>query len=176
MILSIDEATLEDQKAIEEIFFESSSIKDFKDEKEKIDFKFKYLDYYKDKKFFFYKKHQEVLGYICGVLKTSENMFDLYPYYKELNPSLLERFPSHLHINLSKKSRGRGIGSLLIEHFIQSLKREKICGVHIFTGTKSRNISFYEKNSFGFALSVRYHKSLIKFMAREISSSITPYI
>jgi GNAT superfamily N-acetyltransferase len=42
----------------------------------------------------------------------------------------LDLYPAHLHINLRKGERGRGIGRGLMERYLQQLKEEGIPGVH----------------------------------------------
>ena len=130
------------------IFFESSSVKEFTDENSKAEFLYKYLGYYKVNypEFFLVATFEnQVLGYICGSpssLNDSE-LLELLPHFSVFK-DLYDDFPAHLHINLTEASRGRGIGSELIQRF------ESICSVsvHLITSPTARNRDFYNKNGY----------------------------
>lgn len=46
-------------------------------------------------------------------------------------PGLLNRWPSHLHLNLDPSARGRGLGKALIERFFQHARQKGSSGVHL---------------------------------------------
>ena len=66
---------------------------------------------------------------------------------KHLYPTMdLNKFPTHLHINVDKNWRGYGIGIRLMQMFLDQLTYLKIPGVHL--GTSSENVvacQLYEK-------------------------------
>jgi ribosomal protein S18 acetylase RimI-like enzyme len=64
-------------------------------------------------------------------------------------------YPAHLHMNMKEGFRSMGIGSMLMSAFLDYLKANNICGVHL--GTTSYNrlaIPFYKK--WGFRLVSRH--------------------
>jgi GNAT superfamily N-acetyltransferase len=167
-ILSLVES-LEYWDRVVDIFYESSYKKEFNSEIEKNDFLYKYLGIYKDKYpdlFLVAVKNEEVLGYICGVhdSKLETSLYDLLPHYS-LFEDLYAKYPAHLHINLSSKSRGLGVGSILIEAF-EELSSSG--GIHLITGPKARNRSFYLKNNYSFEC-IREFKGLeLLFMGKTL--------
>ena len=56
----------------------------------------------------------------------------LYSYFKgEFNvPDFSREYPATLHINIASEYRGKMIGSLLVNHFLQFLKEKKVKGIH----------------------------------------------
>ncbi|MDB2447332.1 GNAT family N-acetyltransferase [bacterium] len=152
--------------AIDDIFFESSAKKTFKDQAERDSFKYKYLGYYLEHhpELFLvcYDENQwkaagpsnELLGYICGspdTLKDTE-LVELNPYL-EIFKTEYESYPAHLHINCHARARGKGIGSRLISSFESSLKNFEVNGIsvkglHLITSPEARNVGFYERNGY----------------------------
>lgn len=152
-----------------EIFFESSSKKVFKSDTEKNDFLYKYLGFYKDKYpniFLVALMDDKVLGYICGARdsKFENELYDFLPHYS-LFEDLYEKFPAHLHINLSQNSRGLGVGSKLIEAFEEIVSTS---GVHLITGPKARNRSFYLKNNYTFECLREFRGLELLFMGKTL--------
>ncbi|MEI6649063.1 MAG: GNAT family N-acetyltransferase [Actinomycetes bacterium] len=67
----------------------------------------------------------------------------------EVNPELMDKYPSHLHIDLIGTAQGQGLGRVLMEHLLAALKGADTCGVHL--GVAKLNvygIKFYEKTGF----------------------------
>lgn len=131
------------------IFFETSAKKSFKDLNEKRSFQFNYLDYYLEKfpQFCFYAiKENRVLGYIVASSNSNYhfNQMDYYHYFEKF----LTKYPSHLHINCSSLSQGQGVGSKLWQELRGTLISNQIHSLHIITTRSSRNVGFYQKNSF----------------------------
>ena len=134
---------------VQEIFYESSSKKEFSSLKEREEFEWKYLGYYiatypdfcwvavDDKK---------VLGYLVSSPETATNEF-----YR-LQPHLLTfeneyaKFPAHLHMNMHFLSRGRGVGTMLMKKCLSFLVLQGVKGLHILTGKDSGNRAFYSKS------------------------------
>lgn len=136
-----------------EIFFESSGISQFKDQKHQDDFRYKYLDYYLKKfpeLFFVMVENQKILGYVCGAYISSEceELYEKISHY-QLFSDLYSQYPAHLHINTHHLARGKGIGAMLLKQFIDSIRKDcETYGVHIITSATSRNVNFYLKNGF----------------------------
>lgn len=59
-------------------------------------------------------------------------------------PALLARFPSHLHINLLPRLRGRGLGRALMRRWLHAVRARGSTGAHLAVGTaNARAIGFY---------------------------------
>lgn len=136
---------------MDEIFFEASTKKKFKDIKEKEAFNWKYLGFYLShypEFAWLALKDDKVLGYVVGMPFTQDP--SLYQIQPHLIPFADEfkSFPAHLHINCHESSRGLGIGKSLTLKLIEQLKSQHIPGLHIMTGPKSENQMFYSKLGF----------------------------
>jgi ribosomal protein S18 acetylase RimI-like enzyme len=60
-----------------------------------------------------------------------------------------ERFPAHLHINMTPHFRGAGVGRALIERFINRLRESRISGVHaVVGGDNQRAQAFFSREGF----------------------------
>jgi GNAT superfamily N-acetyltransferase len=147
--------TFDFHEQVSEIFFESSTKKDFSDLREKKAFAWKYLDFY----ITHYPQYlwvaldgQNVLGYILGMPFTLDSsLYSIQPHLKKFE-NLFSDFPAHLHINCHHEARGKGIGGKLVQRFIEQLNGVGLSGVHIMTGAESRNRDFYRKLGFHFEL------------------------
>jgi GNAT superfamily N-acetyltransferase len=131
-------------------FFATAVKKDFATEKEKKEFRYKYLDYYFEKYveyFFVAVEKDKVLGYVCGVPDSSSanELYQLVSYYS-LFESFFEKFSAHLHMNTDPVAQGKGVGGKLIEKFKESVW-PKASGLHIITAPDARNVSFYLKHN-----------------------------
>lgn len=143
---------------LKEIFFESSSKKDFKDKAEKEAFYDKYLGfyltYYAD--FFWVAEADKILGYLAGSPSTDDSrLHQIQPHLKVFE-SYFKDYPAHLHINLHSEARGMGLGGKLVNEFKKQLQESKITGLHIMTGTDSRNKSFYQRLGFDFEVTLNF--------------------
>ncbi len=56
---------------------------------------------------------------------------------------LKDRYPAHLHMNLSAGHRGRGTGRLLLARYWERLRAERIPGVHVHCGEAP--VGFYRR-------------------------------
>lgn len=168
IIRNFEEKDLPEMK---QIFFESSTKKDFNNEDEKEAFYQKYLGYYV--KHFpdlaFVALKDKVLGYVVAApVSDSSDLFKIQPHL----PLFQEEFaiyPAHLHINCHRESRGQGIGSKLILEIEKKLKELRITGVHIMTGPLSENRSFYKKLGFDHTIEQNFHGSPILLMGKSLS-------
>ncbi len=156
-----------------EIFFESSTKKDFKDEEERRAFHWKYLGYYLSTypQYAWVALDKGVLGYLVGtpVSDTSE-LVSLQPHLAAFK-EFYSDYPAHLHINCHARSRGLGIGTLLTLKFIEQLQNEKCKGLHIMTGVGSANCSFYRKLGFDFEQEKPFGTAAIYFMGKSLTDN-----
>jgi GNAT superfamily N-acetyltransferase len=81
------------------------------------------------------------------------------PAFVDLSP-----YPAHLHINTRSDMRGKGIGTALMETYLNQLREEKISGVHLETTSMNKiAVPWYEKLGFKLLLSWKtdlYRKSV----------------
>lgn len=140
---------------VDEIFFESSSKKDFKDAQEKAAFNWKYLGFYLahyPEYAWLALQEGKVLGYILGMPFTHDpSLYGIQPHLKAFEEQF-QNFPAHLHINCLHEARGKGIGKQLTLRLLNQLQGQGIKGLHIMTGPLSENRHFYEKLGFDFTL------------------------
>ncbi len=138
---------------VREIFFESSSKKEFKNLQEKNQFEWKYLGFYLGH-YPAYAwvaiENDKVLGYVLGMPWTQDpTLYEIQPHLKAFE-NLYSDFPAHLHINCHSQSRGKGIGKILVKKCLGQMIENNILGLHIMTGPASDNRVFYQKLGFSF--------------------------
>lgn len=170
LIVPFEEKYLSEMR---EIFFESSTKKDFKDEAEKEAFFQKYLGFYLTHfpDLAYVAVGDRVLGYVvCAPISDGSELWKIQPHMKEFQDQLND-FPAHLHINCHHESRGMGVGSKLILEIEKQLKALKITGLHIMTGPDSPNKAFYKKLGFTHLIEQNFHGSPILFMGKPLSDN-----
>lgn len=162
--------TKEISSQLDEIFFESSMKKEFRDEAERKEFQWKYLGFYLAHypEYVWVAYSKKVLGYVLGMPVTKNP--DLYKIQPHLKPfeDLFEKYPAHLHINCHFEARGLGVGSKLILAFEAQMRSLNLAGVHILTAPNSLNRSFYLKNGFTFESERLFGQNPILFMGRNL--------
>ncbi len=153
---------------IREIFFESSTKKEFKDNEEKELFFEKYLGYYltHHPELTFIALDKKVLGYIVAAPDSNASGLHALQPHLGVFKKYFNKFPAHLHINCHHESRGLGVGGLLILALENKLKSLNILGVHIMTGADSINRKFYQKSGFDFEAVESFRDSSILFMGK----------
>ena len=106
-------------------------------------------------------------GYLAGCLDNPAHnpRFTDIGYYASFAP-LCDLYPCHLHINLDEHYRNRGIGSALIAAFVAQAASAGRSGIHVVTGERARNVSFYEKNEFRPLATARWNDADAVFMGR----------
>jgi ribosomal protein S18 acetylase RimI-like enzyme len=141
------------KQQLSEIFFESSSKKDFLNQEDKDKFFWKYMGFYLTHyPEFTFIAHADfkVLGYILGMpFSHDPSLYEIQPHMKTFEEEFQE-YPGNLHINCHVDSRGMGLGEKLITQFEEFLKVNGCLGYHAMTGPESRNKSFYKKLGFEF--------------------------
>ncbi len=139
------------ESQIRDIFFMTSSKKEFHSQKEKEEFEWKYLGFYL-KNFpdfsWICVDANIVVGYILGIpYSQNEDLYKIQPHLKQFESYFVD-YPAHLHINCRPEAQGKGVGKQLIMTLLNQLSEQKIRGVHIMTGTTSLNRHFYLKMGF----------------------------
>lgn len=139
---------------IKNIFFETSSRTNFESETQKQKFFQIWTDFYfthETKNIFLaIDEEDKVLGYLTGCFDTAGSLEKLVNTSKSYNLffDLYPQFPAHLHVNVSEIAQGKGIGSELVEIFIENCTTLGLAGVHIITSPTASNIAFYKKRNF----------------------------
>jgi len=140
---------------VSEIFFEASTKKDFKDQKEKDAFFWKYVGFYLvnfPQYAWLAINEGKVLGYVLGAPKTQDpNLYAIQPHLEAFEEHFTA-YPAHLHINCHADARGQGVGKRLLLKLLSQLKVQGIRGLHIMTGPTSDNKAFYQKMGFDFEI------------------------
>jgi len=149
MAVVIRAATPADWQGVVEIFWETTTKRDFADINARVAFQNRYLETYREQCVFVAVDGEEVRGYLVGVTDTLG-----HPEILEQNPhmALFEpfytRYPAHLHINCTEEVRGQGVGGLLLAAFESHLRSTAVCGVQLITSATARNVGFYCKNGY----------------------------
>lgn len=155
---------------VREIFFESSTRKEFKSEEEKEAFFYKYVGLYLKHypEFALIAVTDRVLGYIVGAPESStEELYQVQPHLKNF-ASHYQKYPAHLHINCHHDARGMGVGGMLVANLEERFKTHKIHGFHIMTGPNAKNKSFYKKLGFDYEVVEDFQGSPILLMGRDL--------
>lgn len=134
------------------IFFEASATRSFESLSAQEAFRERWLGRYlthDDSWFYVAFAGTRAAGYLAGCLDDpalTGRFKDIW-YFAEL-ADLTRSYPAHLHVNLDPEFRSAGVGSRLIEGFAADAAAAGVAGVHVVTGAKSRNRSFYGRNGF----------------------------
>jgi GNAT superfamily N-acetyltransferase len=170
----MDEANWKSLLAIvESIFFDTSTVQIFADEKTRNSFKAKWLDRYLEHyidSFFIARADDGVLiGYLAGCLENPalNLLFDDLGYYKAFAPYCAS-YPCHLHINVAAEYRNHGVGAALIEAFATQALNAQAPGMHIVTNEGARNIRFYERIKFRVLSTTDSSGARVVFMGRQL--------
>jgi len=90
----------------------------------------------------------KVLGYLTGCSDSIRAMNELSVPGFAIFHDLFLAFPAHLHINFHPDARGKGLGSILMNHYMNFLKLNNVMGVHLITSPDAQNVSFYSRLGF----------------------------
>lgn len=162
--LSLEKEVIEQ---VEDIFFLSSSVKNFESPERKQTF-FKrwcgdYISSYPND-FFVVLEGKKVLGYLSGCSDSSAALKILNVPGLTVFADQFERFPAHLHINFHPDARGKGLGSLLVQHYIKVLKEKEIKGLHLVTSPDALNVNFYLRLGFNHTITRELNSMSLYFM------------
>lgn len=145
---------------VERIFFESSNTQDFASIADRNAFLARWLGRYlrldRDNIFLAVAKDRELQGYLTGCLdsKASRDLYREFRFYDLFDP-FIKTYPAHLHVNVLRRCRNKGVGAHLIDVFIDQCRQNSIPGVHVVTAPLARNVRFYRRC--GFEPAARVH-------------------
>ncbi len=151
-IASIDEPPEEEEieQQLTDIFFATSTRKAFVDLAEKESFQHRWLDryFYRYRSVCFFARNPDrrPIGYVvgCPVDPRGVPCFSDVTYFAAF-ADLLDRYPAHLHVNVSAERQGEGIGRALVARAVEACRAEGASGVHVVTAADAANIGFYGK-------------------------------
>lgn len=158
--------------SLKEIFFLSTSKKEFDSPEHKELFFEKwcgdYLNLYPQLVFLVFI-NDRLMGYLTGVEDTNSALVHLRVPGINLYKDLYDVFPAHLHINFHPDSRGMGLGTKLVQHFENYLRKSNVIGLHLVTSPDALNVTFYERLGFNKKF-VRNHSGYqVMLMGKELS-------
>ena len=174
-ILSLDSFDIESiqiiLKKVEEIFFLSSSLKDFSSIDRRQAFYKRWCGDYQNlypHEFFIVMEKDNVLGYLSGCCDSTKALSEISVPGFTVFKDLFNVFPAHLHINFHPDARGKGIGSLLINHYLNYLKLNNVVGVHLVTSPDAQNVKFYSRLGFVRTETRDFNGASLYFMGHEL--------
>lgn len=137
---------------LDAIFFSASVTQEFASPSVRDAFRERWLGRYleQDPDWFYVALVEErAVGYLAGCVDdpARASRFADIGYFASF-ADLTRNYPAHLHINLDQNYRNGGLGTRLIERFADDAARAGARGVHVVTGARSRNRSFYNRNGF----------------------------
>lgn len=140
----------EDVKEIREIFFQTSTKKDFPSNEAREAFYYKYVGFYLKTfpEFAFVAKESRILGYVLGASHSNLPELEIIQPHLNIFQSEIKDYPAHLHINCLSGFQGKGLGSQLVMRMCDLFSSQKIKGIHIITSVDASNQFFYAKLGF----------------------------
>ncbi len=149
-----------DREQLEKIFFDNSLIKSFKslDEREKFFDRWcgQYLSNYPTQ-FYLALIEGKLVGYLAGHTNSTRAIDELKIPGYDLFKDYYGQYPAHLHINCDVHHQGLGIGTKLMNAFMDELRDKEIPGVNIITSIGAKNSGFYASLGFDI-IDFREHK------------------
>ncbi len=160
-------------RALEEIFFESSSRTEFASASERERFYRRWTHFYLTRcqtDVWFHQDGQgDISGYLTGCRDSgaARDLFDELPAYA-LFETYFPAFPAHLHVNCRADRRGQGIGAALVEAFAADCRSAGLAGVHLVTAPGARNVGFYHRLGFTRRESRPFGNRTLLFLGRPL--------
>ncbi len=158
---------------VREIFFLSTSKKEFESDKHRDHF-FKiwcgdYVDHFEDQFFIFEDENQNVGGYLSACFDSQKAMNKLNVPKYDVFSDLFSSFPAHLHINFHPRMRGLGCGSVLVGYVEKVLIQNNILGFHLVTSPDAKNVSFYKRLGFEEIIDRKIGDYTLRFMGKKLT-------
>jgi GNAT superfamily N-acetyltransferase len=164
----------EAEAEIAAIFFETSATQSFVDEAVRAAFRERWLGRYlahdAERVFVAREEGGAIVGYLAGALDDpaqAGRFGDLA--FMQAFATLTQRYPAHLHVNLTARARGRRLGEQLVERFVNDVQAAQLPGVHVVTGRGVRNVGFYNRLGFAERGSLPTANGAMVFLGREVA-------
>ncbi|MGD9667944.1 MAG: GNAT family N-acetyltransferase [Hyphomicrobiaceae bacterium] len=168
------------QHPLDSIFFEASHTKTFESTALRDAFRMRWLGRYLEARpdlahilFVGGRIAPETLaGYVIGAHDdpARTDRYDDIGYF-HLLADVTPLYPAHLHINLRHDMRGLGLGSVLVERFVEDVSAAGLPGVHVVTGAGLRNVGFYRRNGFTFEHGFGWKGKELVFLGRSAGAN-----
>ncbi len=165
---------------IEEIFFLSSTVRQFPSAKEKQTFLESWTGYYREDEpehvYLSLGAGGRVAGYLAGCRDSgsARRLYRDIDSYR-LFDDLFDAYPAHFHVNCHPERRRCGIGSALVAAFVAACVEEGVGGVHVVTAAVADNVAFYRKCGLEFAVSRPWGDRELLFLGRRLRAGAAPY-
>lgn len=156
---------------IEEIFFEASSLKNFSSPERKDAFYKRWCKDYQTlypEEFFVMMDGEFVQGYLSGCRDSKASLAKLEVPGPVVFADLFNDFPAHLHINFHSSLRGKGLGSKLVNDYVERLKESHCPGLHLITSPDALNVPFYERLGFSYQVEREFNGMKLLFMGKKL--------
>jgi GNAT superfamily N-acetyltransferase len=133
---------------LDDIFFKSSVKRDFRTYEEQQHFREisfgRYIAHHRDSFFVALNGGGRAVGYLAGCLEnpTKLDHFSDIMYFSCID-DICQNYPAHLHVNVAEHYRGYGLGTALVERFVNWAEIHSVPGIQIVTSSISRSIPFY---------------------------------
>jgi GNAT superfamily N-acetyltransferase len=138
---------------IDNIFFESSAKRDFRNEEEKQSFREaslgRYVVRHRDSFFVALDDAGRAVGYLAGCLENPAKLdhFKDIAYFRYID-DICQNYPAHFHVNIAGQYRNRGLGTTLVKRFAEWATLHSVEGIQVVTSSASRSIPFYRRLGF----------------------------
>ena len=137
---------------LDDIFFRASVKRDFRTHEEQQCFREmslgRYIAKHRDSFFMALNGGGHAIGYLAGCLKNPTKLDHFSDTYFGYIEDICQNYPAHLHINIVEHYRGRGVGTALVERFVNWAEIHSVPGIQIVTSSTSRSIPFYRRLHF----------------------------
>ena len=158
---------------IKEIFFLSSSVKNFESDEHKETFFKKwcgdYFIHYSEEFYLFLDDSNFLLGYLSGCSDSIKSHEVLKVPAQKLFINEFNDYPAHLHIKFHPRARGLGLGSILVDRYCRDLVHKQIVGVHLVTSPEALNVTFYRRLGFTYEVIQEVNGNPLLFMGKSLS-------
>ena len=151
-IVHVDEAgdaeTVDD--ALAEIFFETAVRQTFATMAEREAYRHRWYDRYTYRcrvtTFVARDTDGKPIGYVlaCPFDARRVPSFSDIGYFRAFD-DLLDRYPAHLHVNVTRAWQRRGVGRALVRRGIEACRLAGAAGIHVATAVDAANIAFYTR-------------------------------
>lgn len=157
---------------IEAIFYASATMQDFESEAARAAYRDlwlgRYLRHFPDMCFVAFDEHGRVGGYLAGSPVSDQFPLPGPDYYSLFPRNLIDAYPAHIHVNVRKESRGRAIGSTLIDASRDECRKRRIAGFHAVTAARSRAADFFSQNGLAPLTEADWRERRIAFLGAEL--------
>lgn len=158
---------------IEEVFFLSSSVRDFPSPRARARFLAQWTGYYRDREpdriYLSLAPTGRIEGYLMGCRdsRAAKRLYREVASY-HLFEDLFDDYPAHFHVNCHPDFRCQGVGARLVDSFLAACADDAIGGVHVVTAADAANAAFYRKCGLDFAITRHWQDKELVFLGRRL--------